>query len=213
MVIVEEYERAFRSIDAEIAKASKSAGLPFRSLVELANTRLRYPELIPLLIDWLDNVEERSRLTDPRDLAEFRETLARALTTIDARETEAVALMFDQLSIRPRMQDTYLATFSNSLDYIAGSSDYDRMAEVAADRSLGYGRAPVIEWIARHGVSGISVVVDQLDDSSVRPYALRALRKFKKLPSDLRPSIERYLDDPDSEVRKQAKLTLKKLPD
>ncbi|PXW33692.1 UNVERIFIED_CONTAM: hypothetical protein DES50_102315 [Williamsia faeni] len=36
------------------------------------NTKERYPQLIPLLIDWVKNLEIKTRMTDQRDLVLFR---------------------------------------------------------------------------------------------------------------------------------------------
>ena len=86
------------------------------------------------------------------------------------------------------------------------------MREVATDRSLGSGRAPVIEWLLRADPEdALPIALDGLDDPSVRPYILRSLRVIKHLPASLRPRIEPYLDDADSEVRLQAKRTLAKV--
>ncbi|QKT06716.1 hypothetical protein HUN08_05565 [Gordonia sp. X0973] len=206
--------RAFDLLSADITKVSKKAKLPFRTVNDLIRTNERYPELIPLLTDWLRNVESKSRLTDPREIAQLRETLARTLTTIDAMGTEAVPVLFDQLYVEPPMPEVNMAAVGNALGYLAVPTDYKRMSAAAADRSLGYGRAGIIDWICKQGIDeGLQLVVDQLADPSVRPFCLRSMRQFKPLPSGLHPTIEQYVDDPDSEVRKQAKLTLKKLPD
>jgi hypothetical protein len=86
------------------------------------------------------------------------------------------------------------------------------MRQIATDRSLGSGRAPVIEWLLRADPNdALPISLDELEDPSVRPYILRSLRVVKHLPASLRSEIELYLDDPDSEVRLQAKRTLAKL--
>lgn len=209
-----EWLKAHERLSADITKASKKAKLPFRTLPDLVNTNVRYPDLIPVLIDWLRNVEKYTGLTENRDLSNFRDGLCRALTTIDAMGTEAVPLLFEQFYLDPPMPEVNADAVANALSYLAVPSDYDRMVAIASDRSLGSGRTAVLEWIIKQGrEDGLQLVIDQIDDPSVRALGINYLRQYKPLPSGLRPKIEQYLDDPDSEVRKQAKLTLKKLPE
>lgn len=112
------------------------------------------------------------------------------------------------------MPDVNLYAVGNALDFLAGPADYERMAAIAVDRSHGAGRAEVLTWLMKQGLpEGIQIALDQLDDPSVRSLIINNLRKVRPLPHGLRPRIEQYLYDPDSEVRKQARAALKKLPD
>ena len=209
-----EWIAAHAALSADITKISKRHGLRFRQMRDLVNTTERYPALIPMLIDWVRNVEEYSGLADHRDLANFRDGLYRSLTTIDAMGTDAVPLLMEQYYLNPPLPEINSFAIGNALLYLAVPSDYEQMAKLGADRSLGSGRAAILEWLVKQGLpEGLQVVVDQLDDPSVRPLGIRAIRQYRPLPSGLRPVVAQYLDDPDSEVRKQARATLKKLPD
>lgn len=191
MAMTPEWSRAHGRLSADITRISEQVGSSLRTVTDLVNTQQRYPELVPLLIDWLRNVEQKSGLTDPRDLGNFRDGLARALTTIDATGTDAVPVLFDQFHLTPPMPEVNLFAIGNALSYIAGPSDYARMASVAADRSHRSGRAAVIEWLMKQGVpEGLQIAIDQLDDPSVRPLIIHDLRKVKPLPHGLRPLIE-----------------------
>ena len=203
---------AFALVNADIAAVSERAGYEFRRLVELINTQKRYPALVPVLIEWVKTVDERTSLTDPRDLGDLRESLYRALTTLDALGTEAVPLLLTQYKVDPPLSDFNSYGLSNALLYLAMPSNFDDIARLAQDRSIG-GRSPLLDWLIQQGrEDGLQIVVREIEDPKVRPLAIKHLRKFRPLPTGLRPVIEPYLDDPDSEVRKQAKLTLKKLP-
>ncbi|BDB43178.1 MULTISPECIES: hypothetical protein [Mycobacterium] len=207
-----QWKRAHERLNADITKAAKRKNLPFRSITDLINTNERYPSLIPVLIDWLKNLENKSGLTQPTELHDLRDGLYRALTTVDAMGTEAVSLLFDSFYLQPPAPPIILATIGTALRYIAAPADYVRMRQVATDRSLSFGRAPLIEWLLRADPDdALPLAVSELDDPSVRPYILRSLRAIKHLPASLRSVIEPYLDDPDSEVRLQAKRTLAKL--
>ena len=212
MPVTPEWERAHKRLGSDITKVAKRDGLPFRNVTDLINTQARYPVLIPLLIQWLRNAEEKSGLSDPTQLHRFRSGLYRSLTTIDAMGTEAVPLLFDSFYLEPRAAETTLAVISNALSYLAVPSDYGRMRAIAADRTLGFGRAHIFEWLLRNDPDdALPLVVGELEDPSVRPYILRSLRVIKHLPASLREVVEPYLDDPDSEVRLQAKRTLAKI--
>ena len=209
MVVTPEWERAHERLSADITKAAKKHGLNFRNISDLVNTNERYPELIPLLVDWLKHVEARSGLKDPRDLHNFRDGLYRALTTVDAMGGDVVALLADSFYITPPAPFMTLAAIGNALKYLAVPSDYPRMRQIAVDRTLSFGRAPVIEWLLRQDPDdAVPLAVGELDDSSVRPYVLRSLRVIKSLPVSLREKVKPYLEDPDSEVRLQVKKTL-----
>ncbi|AYJ48114.1 hypothetical protein [Rhodococcus sp. P1Y] len=209
-----QHQRAHELLTADITKASRKAKLRFRTLTDLVNTNERYPDLIPLLIDWLKNVEARSEATDPQVIGNLRDGLARALTTVDAMGTEAVPVLFDQFYLDPPLPPINSFAVGNALLQLAVPSDYDRMAAVAADRTLGSGRAAILEWLIKQGrPDGLDIVVGEVEDPSVRALGIKYIRQYKPLPSGLRPKIEPYADDPDSEVRKQVKLTLAKLPE
>lgn len=208
-----EHRRAHELLTAEITRVSKKAKLPFRTLTDLVNTNQRYPDLIPLLIDWLRHVELRSEATEPRVLAKLRDGLSRALTTVDAVGTEAVPVLFEQCYLDPPLPPINSHAVANALLHLAVPSDYDRMAALATDRSLSSGRAAILEWLIKQGrPDGLEIVVGEIEDPSVRALGIKYLRRYRPLPAGLKPKVERYLDDPDSEVRKQTKLTLQKLP-
>ncbi|SHQ96600.1 Uncharacterised protein [Mycobacteroides abscessus subsp. abscessus] len=207
-----QWKHAHELLGADIAKAAKKDGLSFQTVADLINTNVRYPHVVPVLIEWLKNVKEKSGLTDPVELHRFRDGLYRSLATMDSRGTEAVPLLFSSFYLEPLANPTILAAIGDALKYLAVPSDYPRMREVALDRSLSFGRAPLIEWLLEIDPDdALPLAISELDDETVRAYILRALRKFKKLPASLRPAIEQYLSDPDSEVRKQAKFALAKV--
>lgn len=153
-------------------------------------------------------------LTDPFDLDRFRSSIYRALTTIDAMGTEAVPLLMSEFYREPQQSPGTLDAAANALRYLAVPSDFDRIAALASDRSLGSGRAALLEWLITQGTpEGLQIVVEQIDDDTVRALGIKFIRQYKPLPAGLRPVIEHYLDDPDSEVRKQATRTLRKILD
>lgn len=209
-----QHQRAHELLTADITKASRKAKLRFRTLTDLVNTSERYPDLIPLLVDWLKNVEARSEATDPQVIGNLRDGLSRALTTVDAIGTEAIPVLFAQFQLDPPMPPVNSFAVGNALLHLAMPSDYDRMAAVAVDRTQLSGRAAILQWLIKQGrPDGLDIVVGEIEDPTVRALGIKYIRQYKPLPSGLRPTIEQYVDDPDSEVRKQAKSTSKKLPE
>lgn len=151
MAVTPEWIRSHELLGRDIAKAARRDGLNYKNITDLVNTSQRYPSVVPVLIDWLKNLDDRTPLTDPRDLANFRDGLCRALTTLDAIGTGAVPLLIDQFYLEPPLPEVNAYAAGNALRFLAVPSDYDEMATIAADRSLGSGRAAVLEWIIKQG--------------------------------------------------------------
>lgn len=214
MPVTPQWRAAHDILGKDIAKAARRDGLTITSVAGLVNTNRRYPSVIPVLIDWLKHAEHRVPLTDPFDLDRFRSGIYRALTTIDAMGTEAVPLLMSEFYREPQQSPGTLHAAANALRYLAVPSDFDRIAALASDRSLGSGRAALLEWLIIQGTpEGLQIVVDQIDDDTVRALGIKFIRQYTPLPSGLRPVIEHYLEDPVSEVRKQAAATLRKILD
>src|SRR5690606_40771363 len=60
-----------------------------RTITETSNDSVRYPELIPTLLDWYENLDAKVALPAPRDRAQMLSALARSLITPDAPTEEA----------------------------------------------------------------------------------------------------------------------------
>jgi hypothetical protein len=74
----------------DLARDLRAAGVPVNDLWELVNARVQYKAAIPVLVDWLRNVERR--VPGP-DRSRVREGLVRALSVPAARPGAALALI------------------------------------------------------------------------------------------------------------------------
>lgn len=170
MVVAPQRKRAHKRFSADITKVAKKNKRPFRTMTDLVNTNARFPQLIPVLIDRLKNVETSSGLTDPTKLHGFRSGVYRSLTTIDAIGMEPVPpLLFSGFYSEPPASPDVVATIGDALNYLAMPSDYDHMREIAGDRTLSFGRAGVIEWLVKMD-----------PDDEVRLQARRTLAKIDR---------------------------------
>ncbi|MGL4307090.1 MAG: HEAT repeat domain-containing protein [Mycobacteriaceae bacterium] len=211
----EEWTRSCKLSDLEIAAVCEQTGLWCRGINDLTSTGENYPEVIPVLVDWVRHTQVKSVITDPLERMQFRIGFYMALRTEEAAVPEVMDLLFERLYSDPWAPKHFLSDIAITLGmFLAGPVDFDRMVAAGVDRSLGEGRGPIVEWVLGcQDIRGLELMVGQVDDPSVRASVLRGLRSFRKLPSGLRPVVQRYVDDTSSEVRKQAKRTLAKLPE
>ena len=81
--------RAFARLNRSLRRAARRQGAPVRTITETSNDSVRYPELIPTLLDWYENLDAKVALPAPRDRAQMLSALARSLITPDAPTEEA----------------------------------------------------------------------------------------------------------------------------
>src|SRR5262249_50443430 len=119
-----------------LARDLRDAGVPVSDLWELVNARAQYKAAVPVLIDWLGNVE--ARVPGPGG-AKVREGLVRALSVPAARPAAAPVLIeeFRKAADPPDAGLGWVA--GNALSVVADDSVFDQIAALAQDR--GYGKA------------------------------------------------------------------------
>ncbi|WP_244881150.1 hypothetical protein [Tsukamurella pseudospumae] len=186
---------------------------PIASVSDLPRTDADYPEAVPVLLDWLERTAEHTGIDDVREVQIFRTGLCHALTMRCAVGTRAVPLMISALYTDTSLHPSILASYTQAAQQIAEPSDYTRFREIALDRSIGYGRAPILEWLFEIDVDDALVVnIGELDDPTVRAYILRSFRhgKNSRRPARLHAVVAPYVTDPEPEVRTQAKALLKR---
>lgn len=83
-------------------------------------------------------------------------------------------MLFDQFYLDPPLPPINSFAVGNALLQLAVPSDCDRMAAVAADRTLGSGRAAILEWLIKQGrPDGLDIVVGEVEDPSVRALGIK----------------------------------------
>lgn len=202
---------ASEKINADLAKAARRAGtVPF-TLRELRKTGERYPELVPVLIDWLRNLDTKASLPD-RDAGNIRDPLFRSLMTPDAPSADVMALATAYLDAHPPIAGTVLQGASISASYHATEQDRDTMIRLARDRENGNGRVWIFEWLVKSGDDdAIAAAIGELDDLTVSSLILRELAKRRHWPEGTRDKVEPLTNSDRTEIAKHATRLLAKI--
>ena len=131
----------------DLARDLRAVGLPVSDLWELVNAKAQYQVAIPVLIDWLRNVEQR--VPGP-DQPRVREGLVRALSVSTARPGAAPVLI-EEFRRASDFSETGLGwVIGNALSVVADDSVFNEIAALAQDP--GYGKARqmiVLGWAGR----------------------------------------------------------------
>ncbi|MBO0803286.1 MAG: hypothetical protein J2P25_09475 [Nocardiopsaceae bacterium] len=193
----------------ELLADLRDAGCEVASIWDLVNAKYQYKNAIPVLIDWLENLD--SRVPDV-GRAKLREGLTRALTVRAARPA-AIPVLLREFKAPPSQTDPGARwAVGNALSVVADDSVFDELAALVRERS--YGTAPQMVVLSlgrsKNPAAG-SLLVSLLDDDDVLLQALSALGRLK--PAGARPAVEKLLDHPRAPVRKAAKQALARLPD
>lgn len=214
-------DRAFAALNKDLRRAARRSGAPVLTISRTSNESVRYPELIPTLLDWYENVDAKTRLAQPRDRAQLLDAVARSLVTPDAPHEETFGLAVRYLDSHPPAHQADLQGSTLLASHCASPSDPgDRadMARLAGDRELGEGRAPILEWLIARKVSRrhpelLDLALRELEDPAVAAHIMRRLRRLPPdvLPADIADRVRPYLDAEQDESRKQARLLLEKI--
>ncbi len=180
-----------------ILASLREVGYDVGSLAELRHSGVRYRKAVPILVAALPSVSEKKTLME----------VVRALSVPWATPVATGPL----IELFRRVEDsTGLGvrwTVGNALDVTWNDDDFDRLVELARDRSYGRSREMLVLGLARSKrPEAGEVLVELLGDAEVSGHAVKALRKLK-LPS-ARPGLERMLDDDRPWVRKEAQRAL-----
>ena len=192
-----------------------------RTITETSNDSVRYPELIPTLLDWYENIDAKVDLPSPRDRAQMLSALARSLITPDAPTREAFRISAIHLQSAAPGSAVHLHGVMLLLSMAASPSDPEHravMARLGSERSLGEGRAPILEWLMARKVSRrhpelLEIALGELEDPAVAPHLMRRARRLPldALPVGLDATVRPYLDHELDESRLQARLLLERL--
>ncbi|MEU8895752.1 hypothetical protein [Nocardia sp. NPDC048505] len=200
-------DRAYTALLDELA----GAGVEVSSVSDLINTRDPYPAAVPILIDWLANLDQKMPGPEEGLKKGLREALIRSLIVKEAKNTAALPALLAQFDLYDRIAPNVLWAAGYALAWLAPAGYYDRIAPLAADRRYGLGRRELILWLGKsRNPEATAIILDQLDDPAVATAALQALARRK--PAGVRGVVEPYLNSADSEIRKQARKALDKLP-
>ncbi|WP_155764548.1 hypothetical protein [Mycobacterium intracellulare] len=188
-----------------------AAGIPEDTVWELVNSRNDYPQAVPIVIDWLQHLDER--VPPEEDRRAWRAGLIRNLITKHAKGNRAaIDILFHQFEIEPPLSNLELEAAGFALAEICERSDFGRVADlIRAERDFPT-KSVLVQWLGQIKTDEAKeLAVSQLSKPATRIPAMRALVRQKA--SGVRDAVAAYLNDEHEVFRKEARKTLDKLPD
>jgi hypothetical protein len=188
-----------------------AAGIPEDTVWELMNSRSDYPQAVPIIIDWLQHVDER--VPPEEDRRAWRVGLIRNLITKHAKGNRAAAdILFHQLDIEPRLSNEELEATGFALAQVADRSDFPRVAALIRSERDFPTKSQLVRWLGQFKTDEAKeLAVSQLQHPRMRSAAMSALVRQKA--TGVRDAVAVYLDDEHEVWHKEARKTLDKLPE
>jgi HEAT repeat protein len=194
------------TVEALLEQLSE-VGWPVRSLAELVNTRRQYPEVVPVLTEWLESLDATDIRRLPRDV----EMAVRALAVPTARGTAARCLI-NLFRLVPESSTCHHLRWAigNTLEVVADGSVAHDMVALATDRRYGPARQMIVLGLGRLASDcADEVLIDLLEDDQVVGHAIMALRRRRATRAVA--AITPLLRHPKPWVRTEAKKTLTRI--
>ena len=201
-----ENRRRYAEAAAGLVADLRAAGFAVSTVAELRKRGVGGRRAVPLLVRWLTNV---SYLPLKRDIVA-------TLGSPWARPDGARPLLREYRSIDPREDPPggLRWAIGDALERVADESVLDDVLAIATDKQQGRERALVVVSLGnmvKERERVVPVLLDLLGDADVAPYAVMGLGKLRA--AEARSAIERFLNDPEPWVRKEAKKALARLAD
>jgi HEAT repeat protein len=186
----------------------RRSGVRVEDLWELVGSRAQYRPAIPVLIDWLEHVDDRVNSTDR---PKVREGLVRALSVPAARPSAVPVLLAEFRNTRDPSGLGLGWVLGNALSVVTDDSTFDQIASLVTNRDYGKARQMIVLGLGRSkDPRAVPLLVGLLDDDDVVAHALMALGKLR--PNGVHPAIARLLDHPLPLVRREARKALNNCP-
>jgi hypothetical protein len=195
------------STPPQLREDLRRAGAPCSDLWELVTTNIAYPAAIPVLLDWLEHLDERVP-ADTRD--KTHQVLVRALTVPAARPAAAPVLIRQFREVEDPSGLGLRWVIGNALEVVADDSVFDDLEALVRDEAFGRARQMVVLGLGRsQDRRAVPVLIDLLNDPDVAAHAAIALGKLRA--AEACSALEEHLADPQPLVRREAKKALTKL--
>jgi hypothetical protein len=187
------------------------AGIPEDTVWEMVNSRNDYPEAVPIIVDWLEHLDER--VPPDEDRRAWRAGLLRNLITKNARGNRAAAdILFHQFEIEPPLTNLELEAAGFALAQVADRSDFPRVAALIRSERDFPTKPDLVQWLGQFKTQEAKeLAVSQLAHPGTRIEAMRALVRQKA--TGVRDAVAEYLHNEHAVFRKEARKTLDKLPE
>ena len=184
-----------------------SVGVEVSDVWDMVNTRRTYPAAMPVLLDWLEHLDER--MASAWEGEQLREGLVRALTVREARPAAASLLVSQMRRYRGQGDSGTAWAIGNALAVVADDSVYDDLKVLALDTDLGAARQMLAEALQRvSNPDATHTLIAMLADATVSGHAVAALAK-RGDPTGIE-ALRPFADDPRAWVRKAARKALER---
>lgn len=177
----------------------------------LINASFDYPEAVPIIVDWLENFDDRVPSGDARRY--MRLILLRELDTKHAKGNRAaVDVLFRQFEVQDAYSRQYLERTGFALARLCERSDFPRVAALIRSERDFPTKSELVRWLGRIKTDEAKeLAVSQLPNPGMRSAAMSALVRQKA--TGVRDVVAVYLDDEHEVWRTEARKTLDKLPE
>lgn len=182
-----------------VAGALASVGINVKSVWDLVNTSVPYPQAIDMLIQLLPVV---------RDIR-VKEGIVRALTVREAKRRASQALI-QEYRTAGFASDVHPLKWAigNALCEVAGPQDVESILELVNESRNATSRQMLCIGLGKLRDSrAIPVLMEALRDAGIQGHAIEGLRRLKAV--EARDSIEALLGHPQEWVRKEAERAIK----
>jgi HEAT repeat protein len=177
----------------------RKVGLNVASIFDLVNTKEKYPEAIPILVQLA-----KKDYADPRVL----DGVIRALTVKEAKgaANETLLKVYARLASE---HELVRWSIGNAFSVIITPKDVDQVLQIVQDKSSGMSRQMFVIALGgfRNSPKIESVLIQLLDDEEVVLHAIKALTKLRSQRA--RPHLENLSNSPRSVIRQAVKHYLK----
>jgi hypothetical protein len=199
-----EYRRAMK-------RELNAAGIPEDTVFELINSSHDYAQAVPIMVDWLQHLDER--VPPGEDRRAWRAGLLRNLITKHAKGSRAAAdILFHQFEIEPPLTNLELEAAGFALAQVADRSDFPRVAALIRSERDFPTKPDLVAWLGQFKTEEAKeLAASQLAHPGTRIEAMRALVRQKA--TGVRDAVAEYLDNEHEVFRKEARKTLDKLPE
>ncbi len=194
------------SEDERLCEVLRTVGIEAESIYDLVNTSTDYGEAIPLLLEWLPKVKSDR----------IKEGVARALTVsrAGAHALDCMIREFINYEAENGSQGGTKWAMGNAISVMGTRKEYQERLSTIIDLCLdpkhGFGRGMLLHILVRFRCpETIETFYKLLHDPDLRvcvPWGFARLRVF-----EARDTIAGMLDDPNPELRKEAKKALASL--
>lgn len=195
-------DKTIRSLLSELS----ASGYPVTDLAQLVHAKDRYPEAIPVLIQWLDSLEPEDVQRQKQDV----EFAVRALAVAEARGSAGPTLvrLFRIASDPTGMGLRWV--IGNTLEVAANDQIASDLISIATDKSYGRARQMIVLGLARlKSPRAERALIELLSDDDVNGHAVIALGKRRSQAAAR--AISRLLVHSNPWVRKEAKKALERI--